>query len=168
MCIVLAVAAADWLQRRLDDYDTIRVINFIRREVAAGRDPLPALVASGQQQQEGAAKPWAGDELLNPTLPDDPLITYDYEEQQQLEQEMGQLGINRWAPVQHYSSKSAKLWCVCIASCPTCCGRGSSRQQLQCQRTGISTPGRMAASGCKPGPNHVNFHSMMCTAWRCL
>jgi hypothetical protein len=88
-----------YFQRRLDDYDTIRVINFIRREVAAGRDPLPALVASGQQQQQQgsdpAAKPWAGDELLNPTLPDDPLITYDYEEQQPLEQQMGQLGISR-------------------------------------------------------------------------
>jgi hypothetical protein len=84
------------LQRRLDDYDTIRVINFIRREVAAGRDPLPPLVASGQQQQ-GAAKPWAGDEFLNPALPDDPLITYDYGEQQQLELGLGQLGISsRW------------------------------------------------------------------------
>jgi hypothetical protein len=85
------------LQRRLDDYDTIRVINFIRSEIAAGRDPLPALVASGQQQQQqGAPKPWAGVEWLNPVLPDDPLITYDYEEQQQqLEGEMGQLGINR-------------------------------------------------------------------------
>ncbi|KAF6259626.1 S-adenosyl-L-methionine-dependent methyltransferase [Scenedesmus sp. NREL 46B-D3] len=82
------------IERRLDDYDTIRVINFIRREVAAGRDPLPALVASGQQQEE-SGKPWAGDEYLNPTLPDDPLITYDYEEQQQLELELGQLGITR-------------------------------------------------------------------------
>ncbi|WIA42932.1 hypothetical protein OEZ86_008845 [Tetradesmus obliquus] len=81
------------IERRLDDYDTIRVINFIRREVAGGRDPLPALVASGQQQQGGAAAPWAGDEFLNPTLQDDPLITYDYDEQQQLGQELEQLGI---------------------------------------------------------------------------
>jgi hypothetical protein len=97
-CCYCCCCCHSLLQRRLDDYDTIRVINFIRREVAAGRDPLPALVASGQQQQQGsdpAAEPWAGDELLNPTLPDDPLITYDYEEQQPLEQQMGQLRVNR-------------------------------------------------------------------------
>lgn len=72
------------IERRLDDYDTIRVINFIRCEVAGGRDPLPALVASAQQQQGAAAAPWAGDEYLTPSLQDDPLITYDYDEQQLL------------------------------------------------------------------------------------
>jgi hypothetical protein len=123
------------LQRRLDDYDTIRVINFIRREVAAGRDPLPALVASGQQQQqqqECEAKPWAGDEFLNPTLPDDPLITYDYEEQQPLEQEMAQLGINRWA-----MKRERLLSCVVCAAV-----RASKHAEMDQQlRQGLVQPG---------------------------
>ena len=68
-------------QLGLDDYGVIRAVNFARREVAAGRDPLPALRAAAAAGPGGAAAwPWAGDEFLAPALPDDPLLGYDYDE----------------------------------------------------------------------------------------
>ncbi len=80
------------MQHHLDDYDTIRVVNFIRREVAAGMDPLPVL--AGQH----TTPPWAADEFLAPVLPDDPLITYDYEQEG-----------DRWGRVPLYSG-AADVW----------------------------------------------------------
>jgi hypothetical protein len=75
----------------LDDYGTIRVINFIRTEVAAGRDPRPALTAaaaaasssSAAASEAAAGAPWSGDSYLQPVLADDPLLTYDFDEEQQ-------------------------------------------------------------------------------------
>jgi protein arginine N-methyltransferase 3 len=74
------------LQRSLDDYDTIKIINFIRAEVAAGRDPLPALVAAPTAAaaaaggSDASAVPWESDSYLQPVLADDPLLTYEYDE----------------------------------------------------------------------------------------
>ncbi|KAG1666582.1 hypothetical protein FOA52_000549 [Chlamydomonas sp. UWO 241] len=61
-------------KERLDEYDIFRCINYVREEVAAGRDPLPALKA-------GDTSAWRGDDaLLKPVLSDDALLFYDYEE----------------------------------------------------------------------------------------
>jgi hypothetical protein len=57
----------------------IRVINYSRAEVAAGRDPLPTLAAAGTAA--GASQPpWQDDKYLIPVLPDDPLLAYDFAE----------------------------------------------------------------------------------------
>ncbi|GIL52530.1 hypothetical protein Vafri_8372 [Volvox africanus] len=63
------------LQERLDEYGIIRVINYIRSEVAAGRDPRPPLAASGSG---GAA--WLDDHYLVPAMEDDALLFYDFED----------------------------------------------------------------------------------------
>lgn len=59
-------------QKRLDEYGVIRVVNYIRSEVAAGRDPRGAL-SDGNQ-------PWAGDKFLQPVLPNDALLMHDFDE----------------------------------------------------------------------------------------
>jgi hypothetical protein len=66
-------------QLSLDDYDTIRLINYIRRSVAAGTDPRPALEAA-VSAGAGAQRPWGADEFLAPVIDDDPLLGYDYDE----------------------------------------------------------------------------------------
>eukprot|EP00877_Chromochloris_zofingiensis_P002928 jgi/Chrzof1/12636/Cz07g01290.t1 len=63
------------IERDLTDHDIIRCINYIRAEVAAGRDPLPALASATADSY-----PWVDDEYLIPVIPDDPLVTYDYDE----------------------------------------------------------------------------------------
>lgn len=89
-------------QLGLDDYGTIRVINFIRAEVAAGRDPRPALstAAAGSSSagtEAGAAAPWSSDTFLQPVLADDPLLTYDFDdEQQQQDRLAAAMGGLRW------------------------------------------------------------------------
>lgn len=65
-------------QLRLDDHDTFRVINYIRTEVAAGRDPRPALTAAAADTD--APRPWAGDSFLVPVLPDDALLFYEFDD----------------------------------------------------------------------------------------
>jgi len=73
-------------QLSLDDYGTFRVVNFIRSEVAAGRDPKPALAeaAAAGEKKEGkaAAAPWDDDAFLVPVNPEDPLLFYEYEEEE--------------------------------------------------------------------------------------
>jgi hypothetical protein len=68
----------------------MKVINYIRREVAAGRDPLPGLAAAaaasagstaGSSNSSSSRLPWSSDDYLAPVLPGDPLLTYDYEEE---------------------------------------------------------------------------------------
>jgi TolA-binding protein len=57
----------------------IRVINYTRAEVAAGRDPLPTLAAAAAAP--GAPQPpWQDDKYLIPVLPEDPLLAYDFAE----------------------------------------------------------------------------------------
>lgn len=95
-------------QLGLDDYGTIRVINFIRTEVAAGRDPRPALSAaaaagssSAANEAAAAAAPWSGDTYLQPVLADDPLLTYDFDDEQQQQQDglAAAMGGLRWVVV---------------------------------------------------------------------
>jgi hypothetical protein len=66
-------------QLSLDDYDTIRLINYIRRAVAGGADPRPALAAAAAGSAT-APRPWASDEFLAPAVEDDPLLGYDFDE----------------------------------------------------------------------------------------
>ena len=70
VCPVLA-------QRGLREYDVIACINFIRAEVAAGRDPRPAVARAGRD----APVPWSGERYLKPVLPNDPLLAYDWEDE---------------------------------------------------------------------------------------
>ncbi|KAL0040918.1 hypothetical protein WJX79_009981 [Trebouxia sp. C0005] len=63
-------------QKALTDYDTIRCVNFIRNEVAAGNSPLQALL----HDNSAAQRPWEKDEYMHPVLPDDPLLYFDFEE----------------------------------------------------------------------------------------
>ncbi|GIL79699.1 hypothetical protein Vretimale_12350, partial [Volvox reticuliferus] len=65
------------LQERLDEYGIIRVINYIRSEVAAGRDPRPALAAGGGG---GGGAAWLDDRYLVPAMEDDALLFYDFED----------------------------------------------------------------------------------------
>lgn len=67
-------------QLDLDDYDTIRLINYIRREVAAGVNPLAVLQAEAQKGPGSGPHPWSSDNYLAPFLEDDPLLGYDYDE----------------------------------------------------------------------------------------
>jgi len=64
------------VQKALTDYDTIRCVNFIRSEVAAGKSPLQALL----RDNSAAQRPWEKDEYMRPVLPDDPLLFYDFDE----------------------------------------------------------------------------------------
>lgn len=65
---------------KMDDYDTIRLINFIRRKVASGADPLPVLKDAVSGENSASSWPWSSDEYLAPYLEDDPLLGYDYDE----------------------------------------------------------------------------------------
>ncbi len=64
-------------QRGMREYDVIACINFIRAEVAAGQDPRPAVARAGR----GAPAPWSGERFLQPALPNDPLLAYDWEDE---------------------------------------------------------------------------------------
>ena len=71
-------------QLRLDDHDTFRVINYVRSEVAAGRDPRPQLTAAAASADSGdphTPHPWSGDAYLVPVLPDDALMFYEFDEE---------------------------------------------------------------------------------------
>lgn len=64
------------LQTAASEYDTLKVINYIRTEVAAGRDPKPALAASTPSD---ASVPWQDDSFLRPVLDNDELLFHDWE-----------------------------------------------------------------------------------------
>lgn len=64
------------VQERLDEYGIIRLINYIRSEVAAGKNPLPVLAAGGSS----GAVPWLDDQYLVPTMKDDAMLSYDFED----------------------------------------------------------------------------------------
>lgn len=59
-----------YAQYALDDYGVIKCINFIRRAVADGADPLPQL-------QQGPAV-FEADEYLRPVKQDDALLFHDF------------------------------------------------------------------------------------------
>ena len=63
-------------QNKLSDYDTIRCINYIRTEVAAGRLSVEAL--NGQISGE---RPWQQDQYMHPALPDDPMLFHEFDDE---------------------------------------------------------------------------------------
>ena len=69
-------------QAGLDDYSTIRCVNYIRSEVLAQRDPRLALAASVASGGAASPKPWDGDQYMKPVLPDDPLLFHEYDDAQ--------------------------------------------------------------------------------------
>lgn len=64
----------------MDDYNTIRCINYIRSEVVAQRDPLPALAVAAQSGGAGP-QPWEQDQYMKPALDDDALLFHDFEDE---------------------------------------------------------------------------------------
>lgn len=64
------------MQNKLSDYDTIRCINYIRTEVAAGR-----LSAETLNDKKASERPWQSDQYMHPLLPDDPLLFYDFDDE---------------------------------------------------------------------------------------
>lgn len=74
-------ACTHTMQAQLDDYDVLRVINFIRAQVKAGQDPMPALRAhAATPAASRPLAPWADDSFLVPVLEMDALLCYDYED----------------------------------------------------------------------------------------
>jgi len=73
---------------RLGDHGTFQLINWVRTEVGAGRDPRPAVRAAaaaaaggGGGRAASSAVPWADARFLVPHLADDALLCYDYDEE---------------------------------------------------------------------------------------
>jgi hypothetical protein len=67
----------DLPQLALDDFGSIKCINFIRSEVQHGRSPLQLLQQLGRE----GPFPWADDRFMLPVLPDDPLAMYEFDEE---------------------------------------------------------------------------------------
>ena len=64
--------AGQVLQEALDELDTIRTINFIRRALLQDQDPISQLTPG--------TRPWADDAFLQPVLPDDALLCHDFQD----------------------------------------------------------------------------------------
>lgn len=64
-------------QVQLDEYETIKLVNYIRKEVREGRDPRPAL---GAFSGAVSGAPWAAEEFLIPVLIGDPLMFFEFED----------------------------------------------------------------------------------------
>ncbi|GMH33891.1 hypothetical protein BSKO_01725 [Bryopsis sp. KO-2023] len=60
---------------KLDDYDVIKLVNYIRMEVSQGNDVLEVL----KSKDVGDVKPWNEEKYLKPVLEDDALLFFDYE-----------------------------------------------------------------------------------------
>lgn len=69
-------------QEKLDEYAVIQLVNYIRSQVAAGADPLPALAASTSDSAATGSRPrpWQDERYLRPVLPDDALLFFDVRE----------------------------------------------------------------------------------------
>lgn len=63
----------------MSDYDTIRCINFIRAETAAGRNPVKQLDTSLRTGKHC----WNSDDYMRPTMPDDALLFFDFDQDQE-------------------------------------------------------------------------------------
>lgn len=72
----LHVKPSSTSQHGLDDYEIIKIVNYIRSETAAGRDPRPVLDSAPEGGLDHA--PWAGEQYLQPVLQDDPLLTFEF------------------------------------------------------------------------------------------
>ncbi len=70
------------VQCGMDEYEAIQCVNFIRNEVAAGRDALPQLAAAAAAPTRSAehSRPWREERYLIPFMQDDALLLYSYDE----------------------------------------------------------------------------------------
>jgi protein arginine N-methyltransferase 3 len=59
-------------------YDTIKLINYIRAQAASGAPPA-AVVAELEAAAAAGERPWGGDAHLTPVLPDDELLLHEWE-----------------------------------------------------------------------------------------
>ena len=60
-------------QVRMDEYEVIKCINYIRESVKAGRDPRSELACAVSTPH----KPWQDDKYLIPVLPDDAMLFHE-------------------------------------------------------------------------------------------
>ncbi|KAG7670172.1 hypothetical protein Ndes2526A_g06504 [Nannochloris sp. 'desiccata'] len=71
----------EWRQaNEASEYVTLKVINYIRTEVAAGRDPRPLLTLVSSN----TSAPWSDDAFLCPVLANDELLLHDWAAEQPL------------------------------------------------------------------------------------
>lgn len=84
----------------------MRLINYVRREVAAGRDPLPAVKAATGPGAAPGPNPWDGDDYLMPVLPEDPLLFHDYEQYYSEGWVVGRVPLGGWVGGCHWGTGS--------------------------------------------------------------
>ncbi|CAD7700068.1 unnamed protein product [Ostreobium quekettii] len=60
----------------LDEFGAIKLVNYLRSEVQAGREPLTAVKEAANSTDE---RPWNDDSYLIPTVRDDALLRIDYQ-----------------------------------------------------------------------------------------
>lgn len=65
-------------QARLDDFETIMCINYIRSLAAAGQDAVAALATA----VSSGGRPWKNDKYMQPILPDDAFLLHDWDEEE--------------------------------------------------------------------------------------
>ena len=67
--------AAVVAELRLDIYGRVKLVNYVRRGIAAGTSPSAIVATVHAARADGAtARPWDDDEYLKPVVPDDPLL----------------------------------------------------------------------------------------------
>jgi ribosomal protein L11 methylase PrmA len=70
------------MQMHANEYDTLKIINYIRSEVAAHRKPLLILqpaTATAAEMRDSSSYPWLDDRYLSPALQDDEFLFHDWE-----------------------------------------------------------------------------------------
>lgn len=67
------------LQNEASEYVTLKVINYIRTEIAAGRDPRPSLTSFSPNN---TSAPWSDDAFLCPVIANDELLLHDWAAEQ--------------------------------------------------------------------------------------
>lgn len=93
----------------LGDHGTFQLINWVRAEVGAGRDPRPAVAAVRAAGAGDTPRPWDDARWLVPTLPDDALLFYDYDDDEEEEGEGGGAAATARAPAPPSSDDAAAL-----------------------------------------------------------
>ena len=65
---------AERTRLRLGVYGTVKLVNFMRREVRGGRDPRGVVAAATAEGVAAGGVPWAADDFLAPVIEDDALL----------------------------------------------------------------------------------------------
>jgi len=75
---LITAAIGFHLQNEASEYVTLKVINYIRAEIAAGRDPRPLQTSHSPK----TSAPWSDDSFLCPILANDELLLHDWAAEQ--------------------------------------------------------------------------------------